>query len=126
LLSLADQLHLRYCNGVRKGHVPPQLVGNALMATALEQPVKAMAMLSQRILPYQAWASTTQDGENVGLTKYFLGQIARVCAELKDVELPAMCTNTDKAEMLLGYLSRPEKSNDTETTILSNQEGRDI
>ena len=27
LLSLADQLHVQYCHEVRKGQVPPQLVG---------------------------------------------------------------------------------------------------
>ena len=57
LMSLADQLHVQYCHGVRKGQVPPQLVGNALMATALEQPRKAVALLAQRILPYQAWGA---------------------------------------------------------------------
>ena len=30
-------------------------------------------------------------------------------AELKDVELPTVCKDTDKAEMLLGYLARSEK-----------------
>jgi hypothetical protein len=115
LLSLADQLHLQYCQGVRKGQVPPQLVGNALMAAALEQPTKAVAMLSQRILPYQAWARTVQGGDEVRLTKYFLGELGRVSAELKDIELPPTCGDAEKAEMLLGYLARSEKDKDLET-----------
>lgn len=114
LLSLADQLHLQYCEGVRKGQVPPQLVGNALMATALEHPTKAVAMLSQRILPYQAWARTVQGGDEVRLAKYFLGELGRVSVELKDIELPPTCGDTDKAEMLLGYLARSEKDKDSE------------
>ena len=114
LLSLADQLHLQYCHGVRKRQVPPQLVGNALMATALEQPTKAVAMLSQRILPYQAWARTVQGGDEVRLAKYFLGELGRVSAELKDIELPSTCCDAEKAEMLLGYLARSEKDKDTE------------
>ena len=114
LLSLADQLHLQYCQGVRKGRVPPQLVGNALMATALEQPTKAVAMLSQRILPYQAWARTVQGGDEVRLAKYFLGELGRVSAEMKDLELPPICGDTEKAEMLLGYLARSEKDKDSE------------
>ena len=80
LLSIADQLHVQYCRGVRKGQIPPQLVGNALMGTALEQPTKALAMLSQRILPYQAWAQTVQGGDEVRLTKYFLGELGRISA----------------------------------------------
>ena len=127
LLSLADQLHVQYCHAVRKGkdgkaQVPPQLVGNALMATALEQPTKAVAMLSQRILPYQAWARTVQGGDEVRLAKYFLGELGRISAELKDIELPAKCGDAEKAEMLLGYLARSEKDKDTEPKS-SNPEG---
>ncbi|MBA3727212.1 MAG: hypothetical protein H0W86_12425, partial [Armatimonadetes bacterium] len=114
LLSLADQLHVQYCHGVRKGQVPPQLVGNALMATALEQPTKAVAMLSQRILPYQAWARTVQGGDEVRLAKYFLGELGRVSAEMKDIVLPSTCGDAEKAEMLLGYLARSEKEKDSE------------
>ena len=116
LLSLADQLHIQYCHGVRKGQVPPQLVGNALMPTALETPTKAVAMLSQRILPYQAWARTIQGGDEVRLTKYLLGELGRVSGELKEIELPATCGDPEKAEMLLGYLARSEKDNDSATT----------
>ena len=121
LLSVADQLHLQYCLGVRKGQVPPQLVGNALMATALEQPIKAVAILSQRILPYQAWARTVQGGDEVRLAKYFLGELGRVSAGLKDVELPPICGDTEKAEMLLGYLARSEKEKDTVTNSLLSE-----
>jgi hypothetical protein len=110
LMSLADQLHVQYCHGVRKGQIPPQLVGNALMATALEQPRKAVDLLAQRILPYQAWARTVQGGDEVRLAKYFLGELGRLSAELKDLELPATSRDGDKAEMLLGYLASPEKT----------------
>ena len=111
-LSLADQLHLKYCEHVRKKSIPPQLVGNALMPTALEEPVKALSMLSQRILPYQAWANTLKEGADVGLVKYFLGQLGEVSDQLKGLGIPAQCADADKAQMLLGYLARPEKTND--------------
>ena len=110
-LSLADDLHLKYCQDVRKGSIPPQLVGNALMPTALEMPEKALSMLSQRILPYQAWAKTLSgDGKDVGLVKYFLEKIGDVSNLLNKVELSSTCTDTDKAQMLLGYLAWSEKS----------------
>lgn len=105
-LSIADSLHLEYCKGPRKGSVPPQLVGNALMATALETPEKALSMLSQRVLPYHAWAQTLKEGDSVGLIKYFLKQLGEVADQLKDVTLPQICTDADKAQMLLGYLAR--------------------
>ncbi|NGZ07785.1 MAG: hypothetical protein CV088_00125 [Nitrospira sp. LK70] len=109
LLSLADRLHEQYCQKVRKGSVPPQLVGNALMAAALEQPTQALAMLSQRILPYQAWAKSSQ-GEESRLAKFFLAEMGRLCHDLVAQPLPETCDGKAKAEMLLGYLAWTEKS----------------
>lgn len=106
LLSLADSLHLEYCKNVRNNSIPPQLVGNALMATALEAPEKALSMLSQRILPYQAWARTVKGGEEVNLAKFFLKHLGEVSEQLKEVSLPQRSSDTDKAQMLLGYLAR--------------------
>ncbi len=111
LLSLVDDLHLKYCQYVRKGSIPPQLVGNALMSTALETPEKALSMLSQRIPPYQAWAKTLSgDEKDVGLVKYFLKQIGEVSNQLNEAGLSPSCTDTDKAQMLLGYLARTENN----------------
>lgn len=107
-LNLADSLHLEYCKGVRNGSIPPQLVGNALMATALETPEKALSMLSQRVLPYQAWARTVKDGDRVGLVKTFLKQLGEVSEQLKDTTMPQRSNDADKAQMLLGYLARIE------------------
>lgn len=114
LLNLADQLHYHYCQHVRDGSVPPQLMGNALMATALEEPEKALALYSNRILPYQAWAKTIA-GDPAGLARYFLSELGGVCSELSSSAIPARCADADKAQILIGYLARPEKS-DNETT----------
>jgi hypothetical protein len=130
LMSLADQLHVQYCHGVRKGQIPPQLVGNALMPTALEQPRKAVDLLAQRILPYQAWARTVQANEKdadeakktVRLAKFFLGELGRLSAELKELELPGSSADGDKAEMLLGYLAWSEKDKNP-ATAPSNPQG---
>ncbi|MBS0160392.1 MAG: hypothetical protein JSS26_17580 [Nitrospira sp.] len=112
LLSLADQLHQQYCLKVRKGSMPSQLVGNALMPIALEQPTQALALLSQRILPYQAWARTVQ-GNDVGLVKFFLGEMGKLCNEFASLPLPEGCDDAAKAQMLLGYLARTERSDDS-------------
>jgi len=109
LLSLADQLHEQYCQKVRKGSVPPQLVGNALMPAALEQPTQALALLSQRLLPYQAWAKSAQ-GEEARLAKFFLAEIGKLCHGLVAQPLPERCDDKAKAQMLLGYLAWVGKS----------------
>ncbi len=109
MLSLADQIHYHYCRHVRNGQAPTQLIGNALMATALEEPEKALALYAQRILPYQAWAKTTS-GEDAGLAKYFLSELGKTCSDVALVDVPRRCADADKAQMLLGYLARAEKS----------------
>ena len=123
LLSLADQLHVQYCHEVRKGQVPPQLVGNALMTSAMETPEKVLALLWQRIKPYHAWAQTVQGGEEVRLAKYFLGEIGRVCASLSERDMPSRCSDTDKVAMLLGYLARSEKEKSDDDSSNTLNEG---
>lgn len=119
VLSLADQLHVQYCHAVRKGQIPPQLAGNALMTTAMDSPQKAVVLLWQRIKPYYSWAQTVQGGDEVRLAKYFLGQLGKISSDLKDAELPTRCTDSEKAELLLGYLARAEK--DTPISSPSNE-----
>lgn len=108
LFNIADSLHLEYCKHVRNNSIPPQLVGNALMATAQEEPTKALSVLWGRIKPYHAWAQTLREGDYVGLVRYFLRNLGEVSAQLKDAELPKRCTDVEKAQMLLGYLARLE------------------
>lgn len=114
MLSLADQIHYHYCQHVRNARTPTQLIGNALMATALEEPEKALAMYAQRILPYQAWAKTSS-GEGAGLAKYFLSELGKACSDVTLVDVPRRCADADKAQMLLGYLAKTEKSDSTNT-----------
>ena len=123
LLSLADQLHLQYCQHVRDGSTPGQLIGNALFATALEQPVFALARLSERIMPYQAWARTFHNTdpavksgwEKVLLRQFeehanaFLERLADRSILIRADELPARMTDLDKAKLLLGYLADPSR-----------------
>lgn len=121
LLSLADQLHVQYCHGVRNGQVPPQLAGNALVTTAMDSPVRAVSLIWQRIKPYHAWAQTVQGDNEVRLAKWLLGELGRVSNAMSDVVLPTYCSDTDKAEMLLGYLARSEKDSDSSPST-SNSE----
>lgn len=114
LLALADNLHFQYCLGVRNGSTPPQLLGNALMQTALETPQSALALYAQRILPYQAWAKTCTalDGYNPErLAKSILGQLADVCTEVALADIPERGSDADKTQMILGYLAKT-KPND--------------
>ena len=123
LLSLADQLHVEYCLDERKGQIPTQLFGSALMSTALEQPEKALALLCQRIPPYKNWATRLQTGERVGLTKFLLGEMGRLCNQLKESGVPKTADDADKAEMLLGYLATTEKAKEPNNSTQPTVEG---
>jgi hypothetical protein len=56
LLAAADIVHAGYCADVRKGDVPPALLGNQIFTIAQTAPVKALSMLGRRWKPYAGWA----------------------------------------------------------------------
>ena len=112
MLALADKLHYAYCWKVRKKVIPPQLIGNAIMRTALDNPVKGLSLLSERLPIYQAWATNVQDDgtdenvtKQVRLAKWVLGQMGQVSADMENVTIPTRADDAVKAQMLLGYLA---------------------
>lgn len=110
LLALADTLHREYCVHVRKGDIPPQLIGNAFMPVAADNPEDAIDRLRERMNIYQAWA-TKISGEEYRLTKWIVGQMGEICNTIKR-PLPTKTDQTFRAELFLGYLARPSKEND--------------
>lgn len=106
-LSLVDTLHFEYCKNVRKGSVPPQLLGNAYLHLALSNPTAAFAILSQRLGVYQAWTRKEQD-EKVKLARWAVGEMGKVASTLAEQGLPQTADDEGKAQILLGYLARPE------------------
>jgi hypothetical protein len=109
LLSLADTLHREYCVHARKGSIPPQLIGNALMPAAADNPEDAIDRLRERINIYQAWA-TKSSGEEYRLAKWAVGQMGEICYAIKR-PLPTSTDQTFRAELFLGYMARLSKEN---------------
>jgi hypothetical protein len=99
LLSLADRLHRDYCDRERKGEYPPQLLGNALMATALENPMAGLARLADRLPLYYRGVHASDPLRDE------LGNIER---SMDKGALPVRCNDLEKAQMLLGYLARTD------------------
>ncbi len=118
LLALADLLHKEYCLDVRKGSIPTQLVGNALMPTALENPQQAIARLSERVYVYKSWVdkgySSKEPGQKYALARWAVKQMGLVSHELSKQEVPTRTSEADRAQMLLGYLSREVRSDKDE------------
>jgi hypothetical protein len=118
MLKLADELHALYCKEVRDNKLPPQLIGNSLMTAALDSPTQSLSQLALRLKPYYGWAQTYRSKENGGLAGYFIGLYGEVSAELSNLELPTRFNDTERAQLLLGYLAanpkKTEKTNETE------------
>lgn len=105
LLALADLLHREYCEHVRGGSIPPQLIGNAFMPVARDNPDAALDRLSERLRIYKAWADKVK-GSEAPLAKWTLSQMGDVARDLHNVGRPAKMGETDRAELLLGYIAR--------------------
>ena len=97
LFSLADKLHWNYCRLEHNGETPPQLLGNSMMPTALDNPVAGLARLAERLPLYL---------RKVPL--WLRQEVAEVEQKIDKENLPNRCTDADKAQMLLGYLARPD------------------
>ena len=107
MLALADTLHKEYCVHHRKD-VPSQLIGNATMGIALDNPVSAMARLAERLPVYQSWANTTEGDK--GWAGWALSEMGKTSPKLADVLRPEPCNDLANAQMPLGYLARPKGS----------------
>jgi hypothetical protein len=104
MLKIADELHALYCKEVRKGSLPPQLLGNALMAAALNSPTQALAQLALRIPPYLGWARTNST-DSAGLSRFFLKEFSILESKIQHAKLPPRLENSARAQLLLGYIS---------------------
>jgi hypothetical protein len=106
LLSLSDTLHREYCEHVRDNNIPPQLIGNALMPVAADNPRGAVDRLRERMMIYKAWAER-ETGEKVALAKWSVSQMGQVCQQLSELALPVTTDEAFRAELFLGYMARP-------------------
>ena len=86
-LAQIDRLHAYYAKHVsgKEGGLR-QLLGNSIMATALESPLRAFELAGQRMLPYQAWGHSFAQGRKL------TGALGAASDEAK-------ATNSDKWEV---------------------------
>jgi len=111
-LALADILHKDYCIVVRKGSLPPSLIGNAMMPHTFDNPRLAIGDIADRMRVYTGWAKTakvTDDNEErkfaVLEAKKTLIRYEPLAEQLHKLGLPDQCDEKMKAEILLGYLA---------------------
>jgi len=125
VLSLADTLHKDYCVVVRKGQMPNSLIGTSLMRRALDNPVGALADLSERMMEYIRWAKVVQVSQKwpqddqgriaVNEARKKLRQYQPLAERLGKLDLPTECNDVMKAQLLLGFLaSSPNEEENAE------------
>ena len=131
LLSLADSLHVFYCQDVRGGDIPLGLIGNVHLPIMKSSPSSALARLQDRMRIYLAWAKKYQfkpekpdasdDSKTVKkpaprLVGWLLNEFGRVSQAIAESgELPAdKLTDAQSAQMLLGYLASFKKPSSDE------------
>ena len=124
ILALADTLHKDYCVVVRRGQLPNSLIGTSLMRRALDNPVGALADLSERITEYVRWAKVARMSREwekndqrkiaVNEARKKLRQFQPLATELGSCDLPVECNDVMKAHLLLGFMasSPVEEQND--------------
>jgi hypothetical protein len=138
-LAVADAVHVGYCTDMRSGDVPPTLLGNAVLATAQSDPMKALAVLSRRWKPYAAWAkrpavhaqadrlraSSDKKEQNRGWAMVTAVSHARradeLCRQLHG-RLPRHADDVFRAELLLGYVAGLPKRSDRRAEVDQQEE----
>ncbi|WP_425395038.1 hypothetical protein [Aeoliella sp.] len=139
MLAAADAVHAGYCADVRGGQLPPSLLGNQVFSAAQKSPVRALEMLCRRWKPYGAWARSSsgareraerliaskektkkQRGWDIRVALRHARDWKPLAAELASTLPTTPADDTDRAELLLGYLAglpkQDHESSDTETT----------
>lgn len=112
LCSAMDELHIGYCKSERSGDIPTTLLGNQVYGMALQNPVKAMAVLASRRKPYDSWVKRMMAknirSDDKAITAAIFAQIwmskkAKTLSEF--LSSPIDKSDTYKAELMLGYLA---------------------
>jgi len=150
-LSAADVVHMGYCADRRGGDLPPVLVGNSVFSSAGRNPVKALAILQQRMSPYLVWgergAEARQQADTISDTNSDEGKVrpwtprspsvrrSRIYEGLRAFErwrellpevrakIPASTpTDAFRAQLLLGYIAGLKQESKSENSD-SKEEG---
>lgn len=121
MLALADDIHRSYCEVVRDGSIPPSLLGNSLLSTAMENPARVVAVLGDRLKVYIGWAKTAKEPQGmdkesekkriaVRTARKRVDQYCPIAELVADQGLPAKMDDVAKAHLMLGYLASTKEN----------------
>lgn len=136
-LALADVVHAGYCADVRKGAMPPSLLGSQVFAMAQTNPTLALATLCRRWKPYGAWAKQVahkldrskalvessdkierERGWAIRRAVRHAREMAPIAGDLRLALADCRPDDVFRAELLLGYIAGlPPAEKDSENEI---------
>lgn len=108
ILKVSDELHALYGKIVRNNDVPPQLAGNSFYLMASDMPMRALAQLGVRMMPYLTWAKSyaTRNKQDSGLAGDYLSLYESFALKMKAIfDHDIKFGDSEKAELFLGYLA---------------------
>jgi len=112
LLKVSDELHVLYSRIERKGSIPPQLAGNAMLIAMSESPWRTIALHGQRMLPYIAWAkryrfrTDEKEKKDVRIAGWYLRLYEQFGAKLNNaLNNDVRFDEFEKAKLFIGYLA---------------------
>ncbi len=76
-----------------------------------------MAQLATRLSVYLGWAGA----KGSGLARWVLSQYGDISRQLSDSPLSRHLGDAEKAQLLFGYLARPEPKEDKDETALQGE-----
>jgi hypothetical protein len=132
LLKVSDELHVLYSKVMRDGDVPPKLAGGGLYHAASEAPLRTFAILGQRMAPYVAWAkyyrtrNSNAEGQESWKAGWYVQLYEKIAGKIKEnIENYAHFTDTEKAQLFIGYLAAFPKKEKVKTDGLNAENTAD-
>ena len=89
-------------------------MGNALIPTVMTSPQKGLARMLQRIRIYHAWARSK---EGTGLARWSFAEMGKIATAIAPNLPDQRLTEAQKAQLLLGYLARTERQEETTEVV---------
>lgn len=132
LLKVSDELHVLYSKVMRNGDVPPKLAGGGLYHAASEAPLRTFAILGQRMAPYVAWAkyyrtrNSNTEGQESWKAGWYVQLYEKIAGRIKgNIENYVHFTDTEKAQLFIGYLAAFPKKEKVKTDGLNAENTAD-
>ena len=122
LLKVSDELHVMYCNVVRDGNLPAQLIGSSVYQAAAEAPIRTLALLGERMTPYITWGKIyctkehSENGKESWKVRWLLSLYEKTATKLQSVwEEKRQFNDAEKAQFFIGYLAAFSQKDANET-----------